>query len=97
MSHFAKVIDGKVTEVIVIEQDVLNTGHWGILPCGFKPRIILEEEFIYKVAFLYVKTMLVSVIRTIQIEMHLLHHSLILLGILMKHRVHGKHLSLLQK
>jgi len=29
MSHFAKVIDGKVTEVIVIEQDVLNTGHWG--------------------------------------------------------------------
>lgn len=29
MSHFAKVIDGKVVEVIVIEQDVLNTGHWG--------------------------------------------------------------------
>jgi hypothetical protein len=29
MSHFAKVEDGIVTQVIVIEQDVLNTGHWG--------------------------------------------------------------------
>ena len=29
MSHFAKVENGIVTEVIVIEQDVLNTGHWG--------------------------------------------------------------------
>ena len=29
MSHFAKVEDGTVTQVIVIEQDVLNTGHWG--------------------------------------------------------------------
>lgn len=29
MSHFAKVIDGIVTEVLVIEQDVLNTGMFG--------------------------------------------------------------------
>jgi hypothetical protein len=29
MSHFAKVENGIVTEVIVIEQDVLNTGLWG--------------------------------------------------------------------
>jgi hypothetical protein len=29
MSHFAKVENGIVTDVIVIEQDVLNTGHWG--------------------------------------------------------------------
>ena len=29
MSHFAKVEGGIVTQVIVIEQDVLNTGHWG--------------------------------------------------------------------
>ena len=29
MSHFAKVENGIVTNVIVIEQDVLNTGHWG--------------------------------------------------------------------
>jgi hypothetical protein len=29
MSHFAKVENGVVTQVIVIEQDVLNTGHWG--------------------------------------------------------------------
>lgn len=29
MSHFAKVIDGIVQEVIVIDQDVLNTGNWG--------------------------------------------------------------------
>jgi hypothetical protein len=29
MSHFAKVENGIVTQVIVIEQDVLNTGHWG--------------------------------------------------------------------
>ena len=29
MSHFAKVENGTVTQVIVIEQDVLNTGHWG--------------------------------------------------------------------
>jgi hypothetical protein len=29
MSHFAKVENGVVTQVIVIEQDTLNTGHWG--------------------------------------------------------------------
>ena len=29
MSHFAKVENNIVTEVIVIEQDVLNTGLWG--------------------------------------------------------------------
>jgi hypothetical protein len=29
MAHFAKVENGVVTQVIVIEQDVLNTGHWG--------------------------------------------------------------------
>jgi len=29
MSHFAKVENGIVTQVIVIDQDVLNTGHWG--------------------------------------------------------------------
>ena len=29
MSHFARVENGVVTQVIVIEQDVLNTGHWG--------------------------------------------------------------------
>ena len=29
MSHFAKVENGIVTQLIVIEQDVLNTGHWG--------------------------------------------------------------------
>jgi hypothetical protein len=29
MSHFAQVIDGIVTQVIVIEQDVLDTGHFG--------------------------------------------------------------------
>ena len=29
MSHFAKVIDGIVTEVLVIEQDVLDTGLFG--------------------------------------------------------------------
>lgn len=29
MSHFAKVENGIVTQVIVIEQDVLDTGLWG--------------------------------------------------------------------
>ena len=29
MSHFAKVENGIVTQVIVIEQDVVDTGHWG--------------------------------------------------------------------
>ena len=29
MSHFAKVENGIVTQVIVIEQDVLNLGYWG--------------------------------------------------------------------
>jgi len=29
MSHFARVENGVVTQVIVIEQDVLNLGHWG--------------------------------------------------------------------
>ena len=29
MSYFAKVENGVVTQVIVIEQDVLNLGHWG--------------------------------------------------------------------
>jgi hypothetical protein len=29
MSHFAKVENGVVTQVIVIEQDVLNLGYWG--------------------------------------------------------------------
>ena len=29
MSHFAKVENGVLTQVIVIEQDVLNLGHWG--------------------------------------------------------------------
>tara|TARA_R110002126_G_scaffold51806_5_gene141495 strand:+ start:402 stop:821 length:420 start_codon:yes stop_codon:yes gene_type:complete len=29
MSHFAKVENGIVTQVIVIEADVLATGHWG--------------------------------------------------------------------
>jgi hypothetical protein len=29
MSHFAKVENGIVTQVIVIEQDILNTGYWG--------------------------------------------------------------------
>lgn len=29
MSHFAKVIDGIVTEVLVIEQDVIDTGLFG--------------------------------------------------------------------
>lgn len=29
MSHFAKVENGIVTQVIVIEQDVLDLGYWG--------------------------------------------------------------------
>ena len=29
MAHFAQVIDGIVTQVIVIDQDTINTGHWG--------------------------------------------------------------------
>ena len=29
MSHFAQVIDGTVQQVIVIEQEILNLGHWG--------------------------------------------------------------------
>lgn len=29
MSHFAKVIDGIVTEVLIIEQDVIDTGMFG--------------------------------------------------------------------
>jgi hypothetical protein len=29
MSHFAKVENGTVTQVIVIEQETLNTGYWG--------------------------------------------------------------------
>jgi hypothetical protein len=29
MSHFAKIIDGIVTEVLVIEQDVIDTGAFG--------------------------------------------------------------------
>ena len=29
MSHFAKVIDGIVTEILVIEQDVIDTGAFG--------------------------------------------------------------------
>lgn len=29
MAHFAKVIDGIVTEVLVIEQDVIDTGMFG--------------------------------------------------------------------
>ena len=29
MSHFAQVIDGVVTQVIVIEQDVVDSGHFG--------------------------------------------------------------------
>jgi hypothetical protein len=29
MSHFARVQDGTVTEVIVIEQDMIDTGLWG--------------------------------------------------------------------
>lgn len=29
MSHFAKVVDGVVQEVIVIEADVLASGNWG--------------------------------------------------------------------
>ena len=29
MSHFAKIENGVVTQVIVIEQDVLATGNWG--------------------------------------------------------------------
>ena len=29
MSHFAKVIDGIVTEVLVIEQDIVDTGAFG--------------------------------------------------------------------
>ena len=29
MAHFAQVTDNKVTQVIVIDQETLNTGHWG--------------------------------------------------------------------
>lgn len=29
MAHFAKVEDGIVTQVIVIDQETLNTGNWG--------------------------------------------------------------------
>jgi len=29
MTHFARVQDGTVTEVIVIEQDMIDTGLWG--------------------------------------------------------------------
>ena len=29
MAHFAQVIDGIVQQVIVIDQETLNTGHWG--------------------------------------------------------------------
>ena len=29
MAHFAKVENGVVTQVIVIEKEVLETGHWG--------------------------------------------------------------------
>jgi hypothetical protein len=30
MSHFAKVVDGIVTEVLVVEQDVIDTGLFGV-------------------------------------------------------------------
>jgi hypothetical protein len=29
MAHFAKVENGVVTQVIVIDEETLNTGHWG--------------------------------------------------------------------
>lgn len=29
MSHYAKVVDGIVEQVIRIDQETLNTGHWG--------------------------------------------------------------------
>ena len=29
MAHFAKVENGIVTQVIVIDEETLNTGHWG--------------------------------------------------------------------
>ena len=29
MAHFARVENGVVTQVIVIDQETLNTGHWG--------------------------------------------------------------------
>ena len=29
MAHFAKVENGVVTQVIVIDQETLNLGHWG--------------------------------------------------------------------
>lgn len=29
MAHFAKIENGVVTQVIVIDQETLNTGHWG--------------------------------------------------------------------
>jgi hypothetical protein len=29
MAHFAKIENGVVTQVIVIDQDTLNLGHWG--------------------------------------------------------------------
>ena len=39
MSHFAKVIDGIVTEVLVIEQDVIDTGLFG------DPALFVQTSF----------------------------------------------------
>ena len=44
MSHFAKVIDGVVTEVIVSEKDFINSGAVGDEFFGFKPLIIITLE-----------------------------------------------------
>lgn len=39
MSHFAKVIDGIVTEVLVIEQDVIDTGLFG------EPSLFIQTSY----------------------------------------------------
>ena len=72
MSHFAKVENGIVAQVIVAEQDVIDTGIFGH---GWVPHTTLTEAYTLTAAHHCVKTMLAWVTLTMQSVMRLSHHN----------------------
>lgn len=51
MTHFAHITNGKVDKIIVIEQEMLNTGLWGD-PSEWKECTRVHEKGLGKIAYL---------------------------------------------
>ena len=99
MAHFAKVVDGIVENVIVAEQEFVDTqeGTWVQTSYNTREGVHLGQDLEPDAAWLYAKTTLVLGLHTTQCVTHLFLPSPFLAGYWMKTLAAGILLYLIQR